>query len=146
MKESTVDKQERGVENCLLQVIYLRDFHLASYARMINICAIDIVLIRHITNFTHSLLWMDHFYARKFFKSHADFSSVKHKSSFPSYIAPSAMLFRQFYWLGPTISRGWAWHLVPVSKLRMTFSSIPSKKLPQDFVTTFLIEASAKVW
>ena len=93
---------------------------------MINICAIDIVLIRHITNFTHSLLWMDHFYARKFCTSHADFSSVKHKSSFPSYITPSAMLFRQFYWLGPSISRGWAWHLVPVSKLRMTFSSIPS--------------------
>ena len=85
---------------------------------MINIGAIDIVLIRHITNFTHSLLWMDQFYARKFFTSHADFSSVKLKSSFPSYIAPSAMLFRQFYRLGPTISRGWAWHLVPVSKLR----------------------------
>ena len=49
-KESTVDKQERGVENWLLQVIsYLRDFHLASYVRAINIGAN--VLIRHIRKF-----------------------------------------------------------------------------------------------
>ena len=45
-----VDKQERGVENWLLQVIsYLRDFHLASYVRVINIGAN--VLIRHIRKF-----------------------------------------------------------------------------------------------
>ena len=49
-KESTIVKQERGVENCLLQVIlYLRDFHLASYARVIDIGAN--VLIRHIRKF-----------------------------------------------------------------------------------------------
>ena len=54
-KESIIDKQERGVENYLLQVIfYLRDFHLASYASVIDIGVIDIVLTRHITSFTHS--------------------------------------------------------------------------------------------
>ena len=37
-----VDTQERGVGNCLLQLIfYLRDFHLASCARVIDIGAID---------------------------------------------------------------------------------------------------------
>ena len=44
-KESTVDKKERGVENCLLQFIFcLRDFNLASYARVIDIGAIESLL------------------------------------------------------------------------------------------------------
>ena len=35
-------KQERGAENCLLKVIfYLRDFNLASYARVIDSGTID---------------------------------------------------------------------------------------------------------
>ena len=41
-KKSTVLKQERGAENCLLQVFfYLRDLNLASYARVIDSGAID---------------------------------------------------------------------------------------------------------
>ena len=41
-----VNKQERGVENCALQVIfYLRDFYLTSYARVIDMGAIGIALI-----------------------------------------------------------------------------------------------------
>ena len=56
-KESTVDKQERGVENCLLQVIfYLRDFNLASYARVIDIGAIESRSFDTFSSFTHSLL------------------------------------------------------------------------------------------
>ena len=50
-----VDKQERGVENCLLEVFfYSRDFHLASYACVIDIG--DNVLIRHIRKLTHCLI------------------------------------------------------------------------------------------
>ena len=50
-----IDKQERGVENCLLQVIfYLRDFQLASYECVIDIG--DNVLIRHIRKLTHCLI------------------------------------------------------------------------------------------
>ena len=83
---STVDKQERGVESCLLQVIfYLRDFH-ASYTRVIDIGAIGIALIRHISSFMHSLhlFTLEHFSARKVFASHTNVTSVKYKSSFPS--------------------------------------------------------------
>ena len=67
---STVNKQERGVENCALQVIfYLCDFYLASYARVIDIGAVGIALIRHIASFTHSLhlFTLEHFSARKIF-------------------------------------------------------------------------------
>ena len=50
-----VDKQESGVENCLLEVIfYSRDFYLASYACVIDIG--DNVLIRHIRKLTHCLI------------------------------------------------------------------------------------------
>ena len=39
-KESTVDKQERGVEICLLQVtFYLRDFHLRARDRYRYLCS-----------------------------------------------------------------------------------------------------------
>ena len=65
-----VNKQERGVENCALQVIfYLRDFYLASYARVIDIGAVGIAPIRHIASFTHSLhlFTLEHFSARKIF-------------------------------------------------------------------------------
>ena len=50
-----VDKQGSGVENCLLEVIfYSRDFHLASYACVINMG--DNVLIQHIRKLTHCLI------------------------------------------------------------------------------------------
>ena len=49
-----VDKQGSGVENCLLEVIfYSRDFHLASYACVIDIG--DNVLIRLIRKLTFNL-------------------------------------------------------------------------------------------
>ena len=52
-----IDKQERGVENCLLQVIfYLRDFHLVSYARVIDIGAIESRSFDTFASLTHGLL------------------------------------------------------------------------------------------
>ena len=70
-KESMIDKQERGVENCLLQVIfYLRDFHLASYACVIDIG--DNVLIGHIRKLTRCLIWMKRFSRRKVSIIHAN--------------------------------------------------------------------------
>ena len=68
-KESTVDKEETGVENCLLQVIfYLPDFHLASCERMIDIGAIESFSQDTFASFTHSLLWMERFSEGRFLK------------------------------------------------------------------------------
>ena len=56
-KESTVDKQERGVKNCLLEVIfYSRDFNLASYARVIDICVTESRSFDTFASFTWSAL------------------------------------------------------------------------------------------
>ena len=65
-KASTVDKQERWVENSLLKFIcYLRDFRLASYARMIDIGAIESRSFNTFASFTHRLLWIKIFFKRK---------------------------------------------------------------------------------
>ena len=70
-KESTVDKQERGIENSLLQVIfYLRDFDLASYTRVIDIGAIESRSFDTFASFTRSLLWMERFSERKVSTTH----------------------------------------------------------------------------
>ena len=76
-KESTVDKQERGVEDCLLQAIfYLRDFNLASYARVIDIGAIESRSFDTFASFTHSLFGMERFATRKVPTIHANVPSV----------------------------------------------------------------------
>ena len=76
-----VDKQESGVENCLLEVIfYSRDFYLASYACVIDIG--DNVLIRHIRKLKHCLIWVKRFSRRKISIIHANVQSIYHKSSF----------------------------------------------------------------
>ena len=77
-KESTVDKKERGVENCLLQFIFcLRDFNLASYARVIDIGAIESRSLDAFASFTHRfILWMERFSERKVSTIHANFPSV----------------------------------------------------------------------
>ena len=75
--ESTVDKQERGVNKPLLQVIfYLRDFNLASYARVIDIGAIESRSCDTFASFTHSLLWMERFSERKVSTVHANVPSI----------------------------------------------------------------------
>ena len=66
-KESKVDKQERGVEICLLQVIfYLRDFHLRARDRSVLLFSFDTF-----ASFTHSLIRMERFSRRKVFTIHA---------------------------------------------------------------------------
>ena len=76
-KESTIDKQERGDENCLLQVIfYLCDFKLASYARVIDLGAIESRSFDTFAGFTHSLLRIQHFTERKVSTIHANVPSV----------------------------------------------------------------------
>ena len=71
-KESKVDKQERGVEICLLQVIfYLRDFHLRARDRSVPLFSFDTF-----ASFTHSLIRMEHFSGRKVSTIHVNVLSV----------------------------------------------------------------------
>ena len=70
---STVNKQERGVENCALQVIfYLRDFYLTSFDTLQVLRIVYICLHWNISP------------RGRFFTSQTNAMSVKHKSSFPS--------------------------------------------------------------
>ena len=72
-----IDKRERGVENCLLQVIfYLRDFKLASYARVIDLGAIESRSFDTFASFTYGLQWIEHFAERKVSTIHANVPSV----------------------------------------------------------------------
>ena len=81
-----INKKKELKTVCYKLFFYLRYLYLASYARVIGIGAINIALIRHFTSFMHSLqlFTLEHFSARKGFTSHANVTSVKHKSSFPS--------------------------------------------------------------
>ena len=114
----------------------MRDFHLASKAREQYRCH-RVMLIRHIKSFTHSLQWIERVSERTVSTIHVYLPSVKHKLSFLSSIAPSTMLFRQFFRLRPTVSRGWSWHSVPVSKRREAFSFkwLPYQQRPDKMVS-----------
>ena len=126
-----VDKQKRGAENCLLQgLFYLRDFNLASYARVID---------------THSLLWMEGFPKGKFLQF-MQMSQVYrldgvffHKLHHPPCCLGSFTDYGRQFHEDDRDTRS-------QSKNEEGLLVHLFKWLPGDLGATFLIEASAKVW